>query len=31
VLDGVHICATWRIRLNRPWSAAMRPFLSNYF
>jgi len=26
VLDGVHIGATWRIRLNRPCAAAMRPF-----
>jgi len=25
VLDGVHIGATWRIRLNRPCAAAMRP------
>jgi len=24
---GVHICATWRIRLNRPCAAAMRPYL----
>jgi len=32
-LDGVHIGATWRIRLNRPCAAAvsMRPFLWNYF
>jgi len=26
VLDGVHVGATWRIRLNRPCAAAMRPF-----
>ena len=26
LLDGVHIGATWRIRLNRPCAAAMRPF-----
>ena len=26
VLDGVHIGAAWRIRLNRPCAAAMRPF-----
>ena len=26
VLDGVHIGATWRIRLNHPCAAAMRPF-----
>ena len=26
VLDGVYIGATWRIRLNRPCAAAMRPF-----
>ena len=25
-LDWVHICATWRIRLNPPRAAAMRPF-----
>jgi len=25
VLDGVHIGATWQIRLNRPCAAAMRP------
>ena len=25
-LDGMHIGATWRIRLNRPCVAAMRPF-----
>ena len=25
--DGVHIGATWRIRLNRPCAAAMRPFV----
>ena len=30
-LDEVHIGATWRIPLNRPCAAAMRPFLSNYF
>ena len=29
---GVHIGATWRIRLNRPCASAMRSiFLSNYF
>jgi len=27
VLDGVHIGAIWRIRLNRPSAAAMRPRL----
>ena len=27
VLDGVHIDATWRIQLNRPCAAAMRPFV----
>jgi len=27
VLDGVHIGATWRIRLNRPCAAAMRPYV----
>ena len=26
VLDGVHIGATWRIRLNRPCASAMWPF-----
>jgi len=26
VLDGMHIGATWRMRLNRPCAAAMRPF-----
>ena len=26
VLDGVHIGATWRIRLNHPCAAAMLPF-----
>jgi len=26
MLDGVHIGATWRIRLNRPCAAAMWPF-----
>ena len=35
MLDGVHIGATWRIRLNRPRAAAMRPFgqitLTTYF
>ena len=25
--DGVHIGATWRIRLKRPFEAAMRPFI----
>jgi len=30
VLDGLHIGATWRIRLNRPCAAAMQ-HLSNYF
>jgi len=25
--DGVHIGASWRIRLNRPCAAAMRPFV----
>jgi len=29
-LDGVHIGATWRIRLHRLCAAAMGPF-SNYF
>jgi len=29
VLDGVHTGATWRIRLNRPCAAAMRPFCQN--
>jgi len=29
-LDGVHVFSTWRIRLNRPCAAAMRPY-SNYF
>jgi len=24
---GVHICATWRIRLNRAYAAAMRPYV----
>jgi len=24
---GVHIVATWRIRLNRPCAAAMRPYV----
>jgi len=24
---GVHICATWRIQLNRPYAAAMRPYV----
>ena len=27
VLDGVHIDATWRIRLDRPCAAAMRPYV----
>jgi len=27
VLDGVHIGATWRIRLSRPYAAAMRPYV----
>jgi len=27
VVDGVHIGATWRIRLNRPCAAAMRPYV----
>jgi len=27
VLDGVHIGATWRIRLNRQCAAAMRPYV----
>ena len=27
LLDGVHIGATWRIRLNRPCAAAMRPYV----
>jgi len=27
VLDGVHIGATWQIRLNRPCTATMRPFV----
>ena len=26
VLDGVHFGATWRVRLNRPCAAAIRPF-----
>jgi len=26
LLHGMHIGATWRIRLNRPYAAAMRPF-----
>jgi len=25
--QGVHISATWRIRLNRPCAAAMRPYV----
>jgi len=25
--DGVRICATWRIQLNRPYVAAMRPYV----
>ena len=27
VLDGVHIGATWRIRLNHPCAAAKRPYV----
>ena len=27
VLGGIHIGATWRIRLNRPCAAAMRPYV----
>jgi len=27
VLDGIHIRATWRIWLNRPCAAAMRPYV----
>jgi len=27
VLDGVHIGASWRIRLNRPCAAAMWPYV----
>jgi len=27
VLDGVHIGVTWRIRVNRPCAAAMRPYI----
>ena len=27
LLDGVHIDATWQIRLNRPCAAAMRPYV----
>ena len=30
VLDGMRISATWRIRVNRPCAAEVRP-LSNYF
>jgi len=30
VLDGVHIGATWRIRLNDPYAAAVRPRV-NFF
>jgi len=26
VLDGEHVGATWRMRLNRPCAAAVRPF-----
>jgi len=26
VLDGIHIGATWRIRLNRPYVAVLQPF-----
>jgi len=26
-LYGVHICATWQIELNRPYAAAMRPYV----
>jgi len=25
--NGVHICATWRIELNRPYAAAMQPYV----
>ena len=28
VLDGVHLGATWRIQLNCPYAAAMRPYVS---
>ena len=31
LLHGGHIGATWRIQLNRPCAAAMRPYMSNYF
>jgi len=24
---GVHICTTWRIELNRPYAAAMQPYV----
>ena len=27
VLDGVQIGANWRIRLNRPYAATMRPYV----
>ena len=27
VLDGAHIAASWRIRLNRPCAAAIRPIV----
>jgi len=27
LLDGVHTGATWRIRLNRPCAAAIRPYV----
>jgi len=26
-IHGVHIGASWQIRLNRPWAAAMRPYV----
>jgi len=31
VLDGMHIGASWQIRLNCPGAVTMQPFLSNYF
>jgi len=31
LLDGVHIGATWRIRLNRPGAGSDAAFLSNHF
>jgi len=31
VLDGVHIGASWRIRLNRPCAAAIRPFVKIFW